>query len=120
VVVDVACSVCGKHVGSRELYPSGVPRPAARGGDGPRRRLDRHWEYLDDGDRYGNSELSAAEYERALGALTGPHPEPFAKLYCHACDLVYCSGHWAVEYSNEPPVCVGRCPKGHWHVIDMG
>jgi hypothetical protein len=50
VLVDVACSVCGKHVGYRELYPPGVPRPAARGGDDPRRRLDRHWEHLDNGD----------------------------------------------------------------------
>jgi hypothetical protein len=119
-IVDFSCSICGESIGYRELYPPGVPRAAGRGGEHPGRRLDRHWHYVSDGDRYGDSELTPAEFAREVADLAGEHPEAFLKLYCHECQLVYCFGHWRVEYSDQPPVCFGICPRGHGHVIDMG
>ncbi len=119
-VVDVSCAICAKPVGYRELYPPGVGRPASRGGDDPQRLLDRAWEYVDDGDRSGNGELTADQYAHAVEALTGPRPQTFLKLYCPACGLAYCWDHWKTEYSDAPPVCMGQCSQGHWHVIDMG
>ena len=119
-VVDVSCSVCGKRVGYRELYPPDVPRPADRGPEHPARSLDRAWEYVGNGDREGFGGLSLAELDRAIESLAGDQPERFMALYCHECRLVYCFAHWRVEYSNDPPRSFGRCPRGHGHVIDMG
>jgi hypothetical protein len=51
VVLDVYCSVWGRRVGYREMYPPGMGRPADRGKEDPLRQLDRFWHYIDDGDR---------------------------------------------------------------------
>lgn len=117
---DFPCSICGEPVGYRELYPPGVPRAAGRGGEDPGRRLDRHWHYVSDGDRYGDSELTTTEFAQEITDLAGEHPESFLKLHCPKCQLVYCFAHWTVEYSDEPPVSFGICPQGHGRVIDMG
>ena len=113
-----SCSVCDHLVGYQELYPPGVPRAPERGPEHPLRRLDRHWLYTSNGDRSGNVEMTAEKFAHAVEALAGEHPASFLALYCHACELVYCYGHWAVEYSEDPPRTVGACPKHHQRVID--
>jgi len=120
VVVDFPCSACGRPVGYHELYPPGVPRRADRGPENPGRDLDRHWEYVSNGDREGFGELSPAEFERAVRNVTGDDAARSIALYCHKCRRVYCFAHWRVEYSDDPPRSFGTCPMGHGHVIDMG
>ncbi len=123
VILDVACSLCGRPVGYWELYPPHVPRPADRGPEHPLRRLDRYWHYVSDGDRMGNSEITEGEYEGNRARLTGEAAASFVKLYCTACGLVYCWDHWRVGYSDDPlgsPRSWGACPRGHHRIIDMG
>lgn len=117
---DFSCSVCGAPVGYRELYPPGVPRAAGRGGEHPRRRLDRYWQYLSNGERTGDCEVTPEEFAREVEALGGEHAARFLALYCGSCQLVYCFDHWMVDFSDEPPHSFGSCPQGHWRVIDMG
>jgi hypothetical protein len=117
-IVDFKCAICGESVGYEELYPPGVQRAPGRGGEHPLRRLDRHWHYVSNGDRFGDSELTAEEFAHNVEALAGEHPARFMALYCHGCELLYCYGHWRVKYSDDPPRTVGLCPKGHMRVID--
>ena len=109
-IVDFPCSVCGRVVGYEELYPPGVPRASGRGGEHPRRKLDRHWHYISDGDRGGDGELTPDRFEQQLRARSGEHPASFLKLYCKRCQLVCCFDHWKVEYSDVPPVSMGILP----------
>lgn len=120
VVRDFPCSVCGAPVGYRELYPPGVPRAAGRGGEHPGRRLDRYWQYISDGDRAGDREVTPDEFAREVEALGGEHAARFLALYCRECQLVYCFDHWTVDYSDTPPHLVGICPRNHWRVMDVG
>ena len=113
-----SCSICGKEVGYEELYPPGVPRSPERGPEHPLRELDRHWHYISNGDRMGDSELTAEEFASALEALAGEHPASFLALYCPGCERVYCYDHWRVRYSDDPPRTIGVCRKGHTRVID--
>ena len=117
-IVIFSCSICGREVAYEELYPPGVPRARHRGPEHPRRRLDRYWHYVSNGDYEGDSELTQTEFEGNVAALTREHPASFLALYCHGCELVYCYDHWAVRYSEDPPRTMGHCPKGHVRVID--
>ena len=120
IVLDVVCAVCGRRVAYRELYPAGVARPPERGAEDPARTPERAWGYVDDGDRFGYEPLSPEGLARAAADLAAEHAESFSRLYCDECGLAYCWDHWTTEYRDEPPVCMGRCPQGHWHVLDMG
>jgi hypothetical protein len=119
-ISDFRCSVCRAKVGYEELYPPGARRATGRGGEHPGRDLQRHWHYISNGDREGDSELTPDEFTRAVEALAGQHPESFLALYCEKCQLVYCFKHWRVEYALDPDMSFGTCPNGHVRVIDPG
>jgi len=120
IIADFPCSICGKPVGYEELYPPGVARATGRGEEHPLRNLDRHWHYISNGDRCGDSELTPDQFARAAEALAGEHSASFLALYCEECQLVYCFKHWRVEYAHDPDMSFGTCPKGHVRVIDPG
>ena len=88
-IVDFPCSICGAPVGYQELYPPGVPRAAGRGGEDPGRRLDRHWHYVSDGDRYGDSELT-------LAAFAEEYPEAVAILLYRGAERLRIGNVWCI------------------------
>jgi hypothetical protein len=79
---DFSCSVCGAPVGSREVYPPGIPRAVGRGGEHPGRRLDRCWQYTTDRDRTRDREVTPEEFARAVEALGGEQAGSCLALYC--------------------------------------
>jgi len=80
IIRDFSCSLCGKQVGHVELYPPGVPRSRERGEEHPGRKLDGHWSYQSNGDRYGDSELTPAQYKARAESLARPGAGDFVSL----------------------------------------
>lgn len=87
---DFPCSECDAPVGHRELYPPGVPRAPGRNAEHRRRRLDRSWRYISNGDRTGDREVTQLEFAREVEALRGEGARKLLALYCGSCELVYC------------------------------
>jgi ribosomal protein S27E len=118
IIRDFSCSSCGKRVAYVELYPPGVPRSRERGEEHPGRRLDSHWSYQSNGDRYGDSELTPAQYEAQVESLAGSGAGDFVRLRCSDCGLIYCWDHADVHYVGDPERTMAKLPCGHSCVID--
>ncbi len=118
IIRDFNCSICGKQVAYVELYPPGVPRSRERGEEHLRRRLDSHWSYQSNGDRYGDSELTPAQYEAQGERLAGSGAGDLVRLHCRECRLVFCWDHAEVHYEGDPERTMAKLPCGHWCVID--
>ena len=118
IIRDFSCSRCGTKVGYVELYPPGVPRSRERGGEHPGRKLDSHWSYQSNGDRFGDSELTPAQYKARAESLAGPGAGDFVSLRCRECGLIFCWSHAEIHYEGDPEMAVAKLPCGHWRVVD--